>query len=129
MAHPNEELTRRGLDAFSKGDLSALDDLFDENIVWHVGGRSPLSGDYRGRQEVYGFFGKTMELSGGSFRLDVHDVLANDDHVVVLSTAHAERGGKTLDNNGIQVLHVADGKVVESWLHPADQYETDDFWS
>jgi ketosteroid isomerase-like protein len=70
-----------------------------------------------------------MELSGGTFRLEIHDVLANDEHVVILSTAHAERNGKTVANNGVQVAHVRDGRLVESWLHAADQYAVDEFWS
>jgi ketosteroid isomerase-like protein len=44
MAHPNEELVRRGFDAFSKGDVDTLRALFDPDAVWHVPGRSPPLG-------------------------------------------------------------------------------------
>ena len=27
---------------------------------------------------MLGYFGRTMELTGGSFRVEVHDVVAND---------------------------------------------------
>ena len=129
MTHPNEERTRAGLDAFARGDLAALDDLFADDIDWHVPGRSPLAGDYHGKQEVYGFLAKTQELSGGTFRLEVHDVLASDDHVVVLTIGHAERGGTSFTNPGVQVVHFRDGKLAESWFHPLDQYAVDEFWS
>jgi hypothetical protein len=43
-----------------------------------------------------GFFGKLMELSGGTFRIEIHDVVANDTHGVVLVTTHGERGGQRL---------------------------------
>jgi len=49
-----------------------------QDIVWHMAGTSQLAGDYRGHQQVVGFFGRIMELSGGTFRLDIHDVLAVD---------------------------------------------------
>jgi ketosteroid isomerase-like protein len=129
MTHPNEELTRKGLAAFDTGDFQVLNDLFADDLLWHVGGRGPLAGDYKGKDEVFGFFAKTVELTGGTFHLDIHDVLANDTHVAVLATATAERDGKKLNDNGVQVLHVADGKVTESWLYPSDSYAADEFWS
>ena len=129
MAHPNEDLLRKGFDAFGRGDMDALRELFADDVVWHFPGKGQLAGDYRGKEEVLGFLGKSFELSGGTLRLEIHDVLANDEHVAVLSTLSAERGGRSFRSNGVQVLHIVDGRAVESWLHPDDQYATDEFWS
>ena|ERR1051325_989933 len=128
MTHPNEDLARKGYAAFSSGDMTALNDLFADDIVWHVGGRSPLAGDYKGKDAVFGFFAKTMEMTGGTFRLEVHDLLANDDHVVALTHVSGQRDGKSIDDNSVQVLHVSGGKVTESWFHPGDAYAADEFW-
>jgi uncharacterized protein len=127
MAHPNEELVRRGYRAFEAGDLDTLREQLDPNVVWHVVGRGPLAGDYRGIDEVFGFFGKIVELTGGTFELDVHDILANDEHAVVLVRARGERGGKKLEDPQAHVLHVKDGKVTEFWGHAWDLYATDEF--
>lgn len=129
MSHPSEELARRGYDAFAKGDLDTIREIFDDDIVWHIGGRSQLAGDYRGKDEVFGFFAKLVELSGGTFRVDVHDILANDEHAVVLGTNRAEREGRELNDNIVAVYHNRDGKTVEAWFHPGDAYATDEFWS
>jgi ketosteroid isomerase-like protein len=129
MAHPNEDLVRRGFAAFGTGDIATLGQLFADDIVWHVGGRSPITGDYKGKEQVFGFFAQLAERAGGTFRLDIHDVLANDEHVVALVKATGKRQGKTLNNNGVQVFHVQGGKVTETWFHPDDQYAGDDFWS
>ena len=129
MAHPNEELVRGGYEAFAKGDMETVLARFDENIVWHVGGRSALAGEYRGHEGVMSFFGKLMEMSGGTFRLDVHDVLASDDHVVALITGSAERKGTTRTFNNAHVWHVADGKATEFWGLTTKPYEDDEFWS
>jgi ketosteroid isomerase-like protein len=91
MGHPNEDLIRRGYDAFSRGDMDTLRQLFHPDIGWHAGGRSQLAGDHQGVDTALGFFAKTMELTGGNFRVQVHDLLANDEHAVGLHTAHAER--------------------------------------
>jgi ketosteroid isomerase-like protein len=109
--------------------MDAIQAYLAPNIVWHVPGRGQLAGDFTGVGEVLGFFGKTMELSNGTFRLEVHDVLANDEHAAVLSTITAEREGRSLHSNGVQILHIQDGRAVESWLHPDDQYAVDEFWA
>lgn len=56
--HPNVALVRRGYKAFIDGDLDALRELFADDIVWHNGGRNPLSGDHRGVDEVFSCFGR-----------------------------------------------------------------------
>jgi len=128
MAHPNEELVRRGYQAFATGDMATLNELFADDIVWHAPGRNQLAGTYRGKEEVFATFQKVAELSGGTFKLDIHAVLADDEHVVVLARATGEREGKTLDDNSVQVFHIKDGQVTEQWLHPGDAYASDDFW-
>src|ERR671935_2644735 len=128
MAHPNEELIRRGYEAFGKGDMDTIRGLFADDIVWHAPGRSQFSGDFRGVDEVLGQFARLFEETNGTFNVEIHDVLANDEHVVVLAVARGERSGKTLEDRGVQVFHVKDGKVTEQWLHSEDQYAADEFF-
>jgi len=129
MAHPNEDLLRRGYEAFGKGDMATIAGLFADDIVWHAPGNSPLSGDFKGRDSVLALFAKGAELSGGTLKVEVHDILANDEHGVALVRNTAQRGGKSLDNHAVQVFHIRGGKVVETWFHPGDQAATDEFWS
>lgn len=103
--------------------------LFSDDIRWHIPGRGLVSGDYRGKEEVVGFFTKLMELTNGTFRLEVHDVLANDEHAVGLVTLRAERDRKTLNMHDVHVWHVTDGKFSEFWSQLADLYAFDEFWS
>lgn len=129
MAHPNEELLAQGFEAFSKGDLGAVAGLFADDIVWHSPGRGPLSGDLKGKDQVLGMFAKQAELTGGTFRVQIHDILANDEHGVGLTSATAERGGKTWEGKSVLVFHLRDGKAAEVWLHPDDLYASDEFFS
>lgn len=129
MAHPNEDLLRGGYEAFAAGDIEKVLDIFADDIGWHVPGESQLAGDYHGHQEVIGFFGKLIELTGGTFHLDVHDILANDTHGAVLVTAYGERPGKTLEAREVHVWHLADGKATEFWSPSVEQSEIDFFFS
>ena len=129
MGHSNEDLLRRGYEAFAAGDLNTVLEIFDADIVWHVGGSNQTSGDYHGHQEVMGFFGKLMELSGGTFHLEIHDILANDTHGAVLVTAHGERDGQTLAVREANIWHLANGKATEFWALADDQAALDKFFA
>jgi uncharacterized protein len=129
MAHPNEEAVRRGFDAFAKGDMDTLRELFDQDAVWHVSGRNPLAGDYRGMDEILASFARTMEVTGGTFRADLHDVVANDEHAVALYVTRGEREGRTLEDKSVLVSHMRNGKIAEAWLLDVDPYAADEFFS
>lgn len=129
MAHPNEELARRGLEAFRTKDMATLNELFADDIVWHTPGRSPMAGDKKGKEAVFEFFQKTAEMTGGTFNVEIHAVMADDDHAVSLLRVSGQRDGKSLDMPVVQVLHIKEGKATEVWTHPLDLYAVDEFWS
>jgi ketosteroid isomerase-like protein len=129
MAHPNEDLIRKMYEAAGAGDIPTFQQCFSTDVVWHEPGKSPVSGDFKGIQELLGLLGKNLELSGGTFKLDLHDLLVNDEHAVGLNTASAQREGKTWSDNQVNVFHIKDGKITEFWNHPGDLYAKDEFWS
>jgi ketosteroid isomerase-like protein len=125
----NAQALREGYDAFARGDIPAVLAIFDEDIAWHIPGRSPLSGDYRGHQEVVGFLMRAHELSGGTLRVQLDDVLADGDTLVALTTVSAERGGRSWSSPEIHVWRFADGRAVEMREYQGDQQTEDEFWS
>src|SRR5256885_1865986 len=51
-ADENLAIVRRGYEAFKKGDMETLTELFDEGAGWHAPGRGSLAGDHGGRSWV-----------------------------------------------------------------------------
>lgn len=127
--HPNVDVIRRGYEAFSAGDMNALAEVMDENVIWHVPGNNPHSGDYKGRDETFAYYAKLGEASEGTLKVEVHDILANDEHAVGMHRDTAQRGGKSLDTNEILIFHIRDGKIVEGWESYIDMAAVDEFWS
>lgn len=128
-AKANGTLIKNAYDAFARGNIQSAMAVFAEDIFWHVPGRGPLARDYRGHAEVLGFFGRFMELSDGTFRMRVDDVLAQGDRVVVLCTASAQRGGRNWSSPEVHVWTVKDGKATVFWEYQGDQQTEDEFWS
>jgi ketosteroid isomerase-like protein len=125
----NVELIRGVYEAFLKGDMEVVGAVLADNVKWHVAGRSPLACDLSSKQEVFARFGLIAELSSGTFSMDLHDVVGNNEHVVVLVRETGSRRGKTLDMPASHVWHVRHGKAVEFWALAYDQYTEDAFWS
>ncbi len=127
--HPNTTLLRNGYEAFGKGDMATLTDLFSEDVVWHVPGNNPISGDHKGRDAVFAVLAKVAELTGGTCKIELHDVLANDEHAVALTRATASRQGKQINVLESAIYHVRNGKVTEFWSFSQDQRLNEEFWS
>lgn len=129
-AQENVQRLRDGYAAFESGDFAAINDMLADDIVWHVPGDSPLSGDYKGKEEVFGYFGTLMQETGGTFKVEVQDILANDTRAVALQRISADRNGKHLDSYAANVFEMtADGKAKEVTLMSTDTAAASDFFS
>src|SRR4029077_14749344 len=99
--HTNVERARRAYEAYDRGDMAAISEQLADDTVWHMGCSSSFAGEDRGKDGVVWLIGHIIELNGGTFKLKVHDILANDDHVVTLASQTAERDGKRFESNVI----------------------------
>ncbi len=128
--HPNIELLRKGIDAFARGDTDTVRSLWTDDVVYHFPGASPLAGDHKGKDGVMAYLAKAAELTGGTLRMvEVHDVLANDEHGVALLRFTASRKGRQFTWNQANVYHLRNGKMAGAWAHPADESALDEFLS
>lgn len=127
MAHPNEELLRAALAAFASGDMEGLFARFADDITFHVPGTTPISGDFKGKEELAGFFQTVGERSAGTVRLEAHDVVGNDEHVIDVANISGRPKGEPLSYRVVHVWHVREGKLSEMWEFP-EQAGFDAFW-
>jgi ketosteroid isomerase-like protein len=113
--HPNAVLARKIDEAFSRGDMQALDGYIADDVIWHEIGRAEPR---RGKAALRESSGAAM----GDYQITarMHDVVANDDHTVVLVEATATRGGKTFTYRTAEIYHVKDGKIAERWAFSDD---------
>lgn len=130
MAHPNEDLVRKGYDAFGKGDMDTLRSLFAPDAVHNATGNNPLSGEYKGVDDILAYYGKLFELSDGTFTAELKSVkLEGDDKVVATHRDGGQRGGKTLDQDETLTFTISGGKFTRLEEKHSDQAAYDAFWS
>jgi uncharacterized protein len=128
--HPNVQRVRDAYAAFAAGDLDqALKDLAPD-AVFHFNGEGPISGDHKGREDISVTLIKTFELTGGTQKLDIKGVYADDHHAVVTMRETATRSdGAKLDVEEAHVLTFdPDGRITNLWDLPEDPEAHDRFF-
>jgi ketosteroid isomerase-like protein len=123
----NTARIRKGYEAFNKGDVETLIDLFAEDIVWHFPGTSKLAGDHIGRDATLTMLGAYGAATDGTLQANLIDVMASDDHVAGWANDTASAGGKSLDVRAAVIFAMRDGKVSEAWHHFDDLNALDAF--
>lgn len=125
--HPDVQLVRDLHAALQRGDLAWLEEHFADDIVWHVGGNSKWAGARRGKAELREHHAR-MARARSTSESAVHDILASDDHVVVLGsvTATAE-DGSSAECTYVNVFHIDDGKIAEVWGMTGNDAAVDPF--
>ncbi|MER7406388.1 nuclear transport factor 2 family protein [Streptomyces sp. NPDC000070] len=129
MTGTNVDIAREYFQAVQQGDLARVGELLDEGIVWHQPGSNRFSGEQKGRDAVFAMLGGMMQASQGSFAIDaVHTLMGNDDMVAATIHFSGRRDGASMSMDGVDLLRVKDGKIVEMWLFSSDQEAEDEFW-
>lgn len=125
----NIDIAKNYIKAVQTGDQAALGTLISPEIVWHQPGNNRFSGTKNGIAAFGAMFGAMMSASGGTFAItQAHRYLANGDLVAIEIEFAGQRDGATLKQSGIDMLRIADGKIVEVWLFSSDPAQEDAFW-
>jgi len=128
--HPNATRIRSLFAAFRARDLDTIRAALAEDAIWHFPGRTgKIAGAHAGQAGIFAFLARVMELTGGTFGLEIETVLADDDHAVVFFRGHGQREGRTLDNPTCLKIRMHDGRATEIHEFVWDLYEVDRFWS
>jgi uncharacterized protein len=110
----NTEQVKQIFEAFGRGDVGyILDQLADDaRFVSHLDPAVPWAGDFKGKEEVLGYF----QALGGSVEVTSHPVntlIAQGDTVVAMGDVSFQvRGsGKPASSSWVYVFKLKDGQV------------------
>jgi ketosteroid isomerase-like protein len=125
----SEAIVRRIFAAFAEKRGMALRDLFAEDAVWRVPGRSTMSGEYRGRETIFRFLARLPKETDGTYSSELVDVLASEDRAAALYRARGTRRGRTLELDQVLLFTIRDGLVREVLALPSDPIAFEEFWA
>lgn len=124
------DLTEKLFDAFARRDVATASAMIAEDAVWRFPGkRGALAGDHHGREAIFAFLFKVMELTGGTFHSERVALAGDKNRAFLHFIGRAERHGKTLENPTCLMLVFDNGKLTEAreWVWDLDHVE--EFWS
>ncbi|EHG12185.1 MULTISPECIES: nuclear transport factor 2 family protein [Streptococcus] len=116
-------------DSLSKGDFKTTFETISDDIVWHMGGNSPLSGVVKGKKELEERLAEFGRKSNGTFRVVTNWYASNDCFVAasVVSVAEKSEGNK-LNMEGVDIFKIENGKIQEVWTFAKNQELEDEYW-
>ena len=125
MVYLDQNAIQEFIDAFNRRDLEPGSKLFSEDVVLHCPGKSQISGDYRGKMGVLGFWKKQIELTKGSFKAEVDSVFQGEGNLMLIMNVSAEFNDQEYYWRRVNHYRVVEGRVVEGWIYESDQYTVD----
>ena len=113
--HPNAKILRDMADRMKAGDMDTALDVLADDVEWHEIGRAEPT---RGKQALAQRYAESV----GDFEIqvDLHDVLATDDHAIQLMNVTARRADKTLEYRTAEIYHMSGGKITARWAFSDD---------
>lgn len=110
----NSDALKRGYEAFNKGDIETVSQLFTDDVRWEGPNTDgvPMSGTHEGKDAVLqalGRIGETFE----SFNVRPDELVEQGETIVVLSHLEAKsKNGTELKLPGVEVWRMSGGKAT-----------------
>jgi len=121
------ELMTDYLAAARRGDWDTAFGFIAEDVLIRIPGRSAFAGERRGRSEFAGYVQTIRDhYRDGAIELELIDMLASDERVVLLVRERFHDGGPPVEVRRANVYRVRDGEIVEVSIFEADQYLVDE---
>ena len=113
MSQQDVEAMRRAYDAFNRGDVPTVLQVFDEAIEWYEpGGGNAVSGTFRGPQSVANDVFATVPQSFEEFTAEPQQFIDAGDHLVVVGRFRGRsKSGQQLDAAFAHVWTMRNGKA------------------
>ena len=129
--HPMIRLLTAGHIRYGDLSLERLRLGIADNVVWYTPGNHPLSGRIEGIEGVFEWLRQSAEVTNGTFRVDMHRILADEEWAAVISTYRGERKGMVLEMPGVQTFRrdMDTNKIVEARIWVYDDVFVNKFWS
>ncbi|MFI2432125.1 nuclear transport factor 2 family protein [Streptomyces sp. NPDC018693] len=128
--HPHAQLVRKGYEAFARGDMDTLRGMLTADCTQHVPGSHMFSGDYKGQDSIIEMYGRLMQETNGTMRVEMRDVFVDGrGHAVAVHHTSAERNGKRFDSDEVIVFRIVGDKTSDLDQCSLDIDRDDEFWA
>ncbi len=123
MTHPNVAVVAKAYQALNRRDFDGFISAFADDAVLYS-----ADGQIEGKEAILSVIRQLIGLSENSLEIDVHDILANDAHTVVLQTTKAQLGERHLEDRVVYVFHMNDAGLIRDAYFTGDPRVQEEFY-
>jgi ketosteroid isomerase-like protein len=127
VSHPKEDLLRGLYLALGRGDLATFLAGCTDGVVFTVPGRAAVSGTFT-KATFLDMARPMARADPGTFHEEILDVIANDDHGIVLLSHRLRRDGRRYEYRTAHVVRFSGGLIAAWWEHPGSPAELEAAW-
>ena len=125
----NEDTVRKGYEAFGQGDMDTLRSIMTPDVIQSVPGKSRVSGDHKGVDNVLGYYAKLFELTGGTLMAELQTRRPKAPTRSLRFTSSVLNAGQELRPRRDAQLHVHGREDLTVDEEHGDQAAFDDFFA
>ena len=126
--HPNIATVDRMTTAIFENDRQTLEEVFTDDLSFHIRGPLPAPGDYTGVDGVVSAIGEIIECTAGDVKIEQLCCLADDEWATEWEHAVFGRNGATLEAENAFVYRFRGGRIAEMWMICTAPAGADTFW-
>jgi len=115
--------------AVFENDRETLEQVFTEDLRFHVRGPLPRPGDHSGVDGFLAAMGAIFELTEGDVKIEQLLCVAQGQWAVEWENARLGRNGSTLETNNAFVYRFAGDRIAELWMISAAPADRASFWN
>jgi len=97
-------------------DHDTLAKIFADDLVFHLRGPHPMTGDHAGLGGFLGVVGSFFEATNGQIELEQQFCVGTDGWAAEWEHATLGRNGKTLESRNAFVYRFEDDRIAEMWM-------------
>ncbi len=125
-----EQLIHEYHDAWDRGDQEAGWAFYSDDVLVHMAGRGPLSGDYHGKQDFVDNWVQRVNAYCDEWRVgyDNKTLMIGDDGVVLMIKETWRKGDKEFLTDRIGIYRYENELIVEAWFSDMNQAGAEEFF-
>lgn len=114
MNHPNVQKVLDYLSAVGKQDFVTAASFFTDNVEYRVSGNNQFSGVFYGAAAIMDYFGKMMQLSGGTYKVTgFSDWLVSDSKVLAIANEEVTINSETFQWTRLLLFEFDEAKKMK----------------
>lgn len=123
MTHPNVALVAEAYQVLNQRGLGGFMSAFADDAVLYG-----ADGQVEGKEAILSVIRQLIELSKDTLQIEVHDILANHAHTVVLQTTKAQLDERQLADRVVYVFHMDEDGLIRDACFNGDPRVQEDFY-